>query len=1371
MAEKNKDIIELVIEGTDEYSDVSEAVRAEMSALAEKTKATRSEFDKLEQSLDLADTYRAQEQEVSRLAQAQAEAKLEVDRLTKANKEARGANVDLVAQLAKAKAEFGSLRTATNKVQKAFDGTKDSMRRYGVDLKTVEANQDSYRQTAERLAVELTDLSVVQTRLVQSAQAEADAVRESTVAKAKQAEEEQRLIGQKKAQLVADQALEEQQRRTAEQSLQYSRTLHALTEELRSGNISWEDYKRRVTEAGRATELSRTQVAKINQALDDRAVAARKAAEASARQAEEERRVERATREYRQELEKLANSYRQGKVSAEAFEVGEQKLRNRLKLSEAQVKATRRELNAYTEGVMVLAPVQDKATASTGRLVKAAKQLAVAYGALQAAQASARQVVESGKAYATTENAMLGLGKTTNLTASELQGLADTMEHLSSNVTPTTKEELLKVAEAAGRMGVQGADNIRAFTKSIDALSSATGIAGDDAAQSIAQILNVTGEAQKNVVGVSAAIAELGNNTATTEEQIIHFAKRLASDTATVKLTSAEVLGLSGAFAEMGQQAEGTSTVVGRTFRYIEDAVKGGGKPLEDLIRLTGKTHEELQKAFGEDKVALFGDFLEGLNSLQDGGQTLNSILDQLGIKSDENARILGLLSQRYEGVTTNVDLANTAFEKGTAHFAEMAKKAASLESGFDRLQNRAKALQEKIGEAFSDDLSRAMNSTLEDSEDLDEAFAELGEGLADVAELVVDFVGTLDNVLSIFGALTGDVGLLDVALAAVSLAFDGISVVINTVTKAIAELGYVWNKFTGDTEDMERWKKVWNDASDSVEKSVKRQRDSIERLSGDASRAYQDLRDTYNENREALDDLDEEQRQAAETILKSTGYLEGNDKVYRQLTRAIQRAAREKQIYTEYTTDENEEIKSSVALMKAQGIEEEEAIRRAKEKIAAKREEAAATEEGQQKQKVATEAGTQAINAQADAWKILKLDVAEVTNSVTEQGGKSAEAFQKIAESGKYSAETIKAAFGAALDNAKTAADVELLIETLNKAGLAGVASAEELQKALERVGAATTDTVNNVVQAQSKAWKALGLDINEVTDGITDQGREAADAFLLLASEGEYSAKQISQAFDSALSKTRTKADIEALIVALEKARKQGVLTGDSFKVAFDAASDKIKGVKRDTKDATDEVDDFNDTLKETGKVGKGAIGELTTAIRSLIEEVQKLQQGYEKAAESAQKMTDAANGDGGGGGRSDSGGSGRSTIKRGKLGAAQRQELLETGDRLAVEIYDELIAGLAQKLEGKVLSPYDDTVVSEPKRLAELARKQAAASKAPPSGFGRQTTSPAQQSVSQVVRMEFVRGGRTYGFDTDNETTIAFLDTLAEVGAITR
>lgn len=1131
---KNQDVIELIIKGQDEYSDVSEEVRQELDRLAKQVSDTQGEFTELERSLDLAETYREQEAEVNRLAEAQALAKIEVDKFTKANKEAKGESLELVTQLAKTKAELGSLRTQTNRTQKAFDQTKDAMRTYGVELKSVEGQQNELRATSGRLSDELVELNRKQGDLVGKAKEQTQAARDQTKAQDEQRKATEKLESYVEKLGTAEREAAQEKERVRVETERVTAEIKEQVEALNKGEITWEDYKRRVGDAGRVADLSRKQVAGINQALDEQVVAARQTNQSLKDQTSEAQRVEDATEKYRIELDKLVEQYKDGKVNAEQFERAEASLRNKLKLSEDQVEQVRREMRAYGAELEKMPQKQVVAQQGTDKLTKVTRRLAQAYTVLLAAKKTVDTAMMGYRTYTENENAMLGVAKTTNLTATELNGLNDEMKRLSSGVTQTTTKELLNIAEAAGRMGIQGADNIRSFTTSINALSSATGLAGDETAQAIAQILNVTGEAQSNVGGVASAIAELGNTSATTEEQIVHFAKRLASDTATVKLTSAEVLGLGTAMAEMGLQAEGSSTVIGRTFRFIEDAIKGGGKPMEDLQRITGQTSKELIKAFGENKVKLFNDFITGMGRMQDGGATLNQILSDMGIKSDENARILGLLTQRHEGLSDAVERSNKAFKDGNAHFEELAKKEASLSSSFGRLRNRTMLLTESMGEAFSDDLMRAIDATSESGEGLEEQFADLGETTADMIEQIASLISTLTGVLDPIEMLMGDVGLFDGLLTGLSMNMDLLSVGINLVTGGVAELGIAWNKFFGDTDDVEQWTKTQEDAFGRIDDSVKRYNDNLARLDGESSRAFTDLRDTYRANSDALSRMDEEQRKAVETIINHTGYLKGNDAAYRVLTRAVQRAAEEKRILKGLTDEENVQLNARIELLKAQGVEESEAIRIAKEKaeqqkIAAEAEqaiarekkeaadkEAAALEKQLKKQNEENKAAEASVTKLDDAYKSLGFSVDVLKNKVTEQGQAAVDAFGLIVRDGYLASDQIREAFDNALSKTTTVADAKILkaaIKDLRKEGkLVGRDYQDAFSKINAKVKELKTETpkAKKEVEDLNKALEKSDEDGSGYIGDLTEAMKELAKVVKALGEEYRKTTKE---------------------------------------------------------------------------------------------------------------------------------------------------------------------------------------------------------------------------------------------------------------------
>src|SRR5699024_10191245 len=122
-------------------------------------------------------------------------------------------------------------------------------------------------------------------------------------------------------------------------------------------------------------------------------------------------------------------------------------------------------------------PAHEKAGSSSDKMMAAAKRLAAAYLGLAGAKKAADAVVGAVNVYAEQERAMLGVQKTTDLTAQEMQLLEEELKRFSGTISSTSVPALLDIAAAAGRMGVRGVEDILAFTKTTDAMASATGIA------------------------------------------------------------------------------------------------------------------------------------------------------------------------------------------------------------------------------------------------------------------------------------------------------------------------------------------------------------------------------------------------------------------------------------------------------------------------------------------------------------------------------------------------------------------------------------------------------------------------------------------------------------------------------------------------------------------------------------------------------------------------------------------------------------------------------------------------------------------------------------------------------------------------------
>ena len=78
-------------------------------------------------------------------------------------------------------------------------------------------------------------------------------------------------------------------------------------------------------------------------------------------------------------------------------------------------------------------------------------------------------------------------------------------------------------------MGIE-TENILEFTETMAQMGTATNLAGEEGAKTLARFMNVTGTSQDQVKNLGSAIVELGNNFATSESEIASLAMRMGFD-------------------------------------------------------------------------------------------------------------------------------------------------------------------------------------------------------------------------------------------------------------------------------------------------------------------------------------------------------------------------------------------------------------------------------------------------------------------------------------------------------------------------------------------------------------------------------------------------------------------------------------------------------------------------------------------------------------------------------------------------------------------------------------------------------------------------------------------------------------------------
>jgi TP901 family phage tail tape measure protein len=338
--------------------------------------------------------------------------------------------------------------------------------------------------------------------------------------------------------------------------------------------------------------------------------------------------------------------------------------------------------------------------ASATKLVQGLAGALAAYGGVRLAATAIQDFREL-------ELGLVGVSKTTGLAGQELDQFKQRIYQISREI-PVTTNELLELAQSAGQMGVTGADNLEKFSLVVAKLGRASDLAGEEAAKSLARILNVTGENISEIDVLASVIVSLGNNVAATESEIARMTTEVARSTSAYGVSSAEAAGMAAAMAAIGIQAEAGGSAVGRAMQVITLKVQAGGKDLNDFAKALGLNADELTRLFQENRTEAFRYFLESVSAL---GLDAGNALKEVGLGGQEIAKSIIPLANNLQILEQTMSLANAEVANATALDREFEATLDSLDSQILTAQNILKGYRLELAQEFVPQINEALKA------------------------------------------------------------------------------------------------------------------------------------------------------------------------------------------------------------------------------------------------------------------------------------------------------------------------------------------------------------------------------------------------------------------------------------------------------------------------------------------------------------------------------------------------------------------------------------------------------------------------------------------------------------------------------------
>lgn len=310
------------------------------------------------------------------------------------------------------------------------------------------------------------------------------------------------------------------------------------------------------------------------------------------------------------------------------------------------------------------------------------------------------------KAYADMDAELANVRKFTGMTASEVEDLNEEFKKMD---TRTSREELNKLAQEAGRLGKQSKEDVLGFVKAADIINVALDDLGDGATLTLSKLTNIFGDekiygTEQSLLKVGSVINELSQNSTASASYLAQFAQRLAGVGAQAKMTIPELMSYAAVLDSQGQAVEMSATALSK---LIMDMFKDSAK----IAKATGMNLDEfnaaLQRSTNEGLMML----LERLHELGD-MNVLAPVFADMGEDGARASAVFASLAGKIDMVKWEQEEATKAFEEGISVTNEFNVQNTTVQAGLDKAKKSVEEMAVELGKELMPIMSHVISST-----------------------------------------------------------------------------------------------------------------------------------------------------------------------------------------------------------------------------------------------------------------------------------------------------------------------------------------------------------------------------------------------------------------------------------------------------------------------------------------------------------------------------------------------------------------------------------------------------------------------------------------------------------------------------------
>lgn len=348
---------------------------------------------------------------------------------------------------------------------------------------------------------------------------------------------------------------------------------------------------------------------------------------------------------------------------------------------------------------------------------------------------TARQSVQ---AYADMEGEMANVRKFTGMTEEDVAKLNEEFKKMD---TRTSREDLNKLAQEAGRLGLQSQEDVLGFVKAADQINVALDDLGEGATLTLSKLTDIFGDkdllgVEQSLLAVGSVINELSQNSTASAPYLADFAQRLAGVGKQANMTIPQIMGFAAVLDSQGQAVEMSATALSQLImKLFQDPAK--------IAKATGMDLQAFSKVLKEDTNEALLMLLERLHSLGD-ISALAPIFDAMGTDGARASAVIAALAGNIDMVKQQQHAANVAFKEGTSVTKEYNIQNNTVQAKLDKAKKGFNEIAVELGEKLAPAMKYAITGT-----------SAMMHVLSSVISFISNYAGTIISTATAFGIYT----------------------------------------------------------------------------------------------------------------------------------------------------------------------------------------------------------------------------------------------------------------------------------------------------------------------------------------------------------------------------------------------------------------------------------------------------------------------------------------------------------------------------------------------------------------------------------------------------------------------------------------